>query len=98
MSTSDGCVVIQPGEGRAVRGAAGAATLMKADGLQTGKLLEAFEQAAPPGSGPPLHVHHDCAETLYVLDGQFRFKSDRRLLSHQRGRFFSCRRALLTPT
>src|SRR5437899_12731414 len=74
MITSDGCVVIQPAEGRAVRGAAGAATLMKADGLQTGKLLEAFEQAAPPGSGPPLHVHHDCAETLYVLDGQFRFK------------------------
>ena len=74
MITSDGCVVIQPAEGRAVRGAAGAATLMKADGLQTGKLLEAFEQAVPPGSGPPLHIHHDCAETLYILDGEFRFK------------------------
>jgi mannose-6-phosphate isomerase-like protein (cupin superfamily) len=72
--TPDGCVVVPAGAGRAVRGAAGAATVMKVDGLETSDLLSAFEQVAPAGSGPPLHIHHDCAETLYVLTGEFRFE------------------------
>ena len=25
----------------------------------------------PPGFGPPIHVHHDCAEAFYVLDGEY---------------------------
>ena len=47
MITSDGCVVVPAGAVRAVKGAAGAATVMKVDGLETGDLLAAFEQVAP---------------------------------------------------
>ena len=31
-------------------------------------MLEAEE---PPGFGPPIHVHHDCAEAFYVLEGEY---------------------------
>ena len=74
MITSEGGLVMQAGEGDAVRGAAGAATLVKARAGQTGNLLEVFEQSAAAGSGPPLHVHHRCAETLYVISGEFTFE------------------------
>ena len=74
MITSEGCVVIHAAEGRPVKGAAGAQTLVKATGPQTGMLLEAFEQVAPVGSGPPLHIHRECAETFYVIEGAFRFE------------------------
>jgi quercetin dioxygenase-like cupin family protein len=72
--TSEGCVVIHAAEGHPVKGAAGAETLVKATGPETGMRLEAFEQVAPKGSGPPLHIHRDCAETFYVIEGVFRFE------------------------
>jgi glyoxylate utilization-related uncharacterized protein len=28
--------------------------------------------------GPPLHVHRDCAESFYVIDGEYRFHLDGR--------------------
>ena len=31
-------------------------------------MLEATE---PPGFGPPVDVHHDCAEAFYVLEGEY---------------------------
>lgn len=31
-------------------------------------LLEAYE---PPDCGPPMHIHHDCAQAFYVLDGEY---------------------------
>lgn len=30
-----------------------------------------LETEEPPGFGPPLHVHHDCAEAFYVLEGEY---------------------------
>ncbi len=74
MITSDGCLVVHAADGRPVRGAAGAETLVKATGPETGMLLEVFEQVAPEGSGPPLHIHRDCAETFFVIVGVFRFE------------------------
>ena len=87
MITSDGCVVVPAGAGRAVKGAAGAATVMKVDGLETGDLLAAFEQVAPAGSCPPLHIHHDCAETFYVLVGEFKFEVGSELTTGSTGTF-----------
>src|SRR2546428_1513503 len=74
LITSEVCVVIHAAEGRPVRGAAGAETLVKATGPETGMLLEAFEQVAPEGPGPPRHIHRDCAEIFFVIVGVFRFE------------------------
>ncbi len=73
MITSDGCIVIAPHEGRAARGGGGAETRIKATGPETAGLLEVFEQVSTAGSGPPLHIHHECAEALYVLEGEVKF-------------------------
>ena len=73
MITSDGCVVIASHQGRAASGGGGAETRIKATGPETGDLLEAFEQVSSAGSGPPLHIHHECAEALYVLEGEIEF-------------------------
>lgn len=85
MITSDGCLVVGAAEGDSLRGAAGAATLLKVDGVQSGNLLEVFEQAAPAGSGPPLHIHRHCAETLYVLSGDVRFELGSELVTAPTG-------------
>jgi mannose-6-phosphate isomerase-like protein (cupin superfamily) len=73
MITDDGCVVMQLAEGTPVAGAAGAPTLVKARAEATGGLLEVFEQVAAVGSGPPQHIHHECAESLLVIEGDLRF-------------------------
>lgn len=62
--------VLRPGEGRAIDLGNFAMSLKSAaddtDGAFT--LLEADE---PPGFGPPMHIHHDCAEAFYVLSGEY---------------------------
>ena len=66
--------MIPPHEGRLARGGGGARTLVKADARETGDLVEVFEQASSAGTGPPLHIHHECAEALYVLEGEVVFE------------------------
>jgi mannose-6-phosphate isomerase-like protein (cupin superfamily) len=74
MITPEGCVVVGPQGGRVARGGGGAETRVKATGPETGGLLEAFEQVSSAGSGPPLHIHHECGEALYVLEGEVAFE------------------------
>jgi mannose-6-phosphate isomerase-like protein (cupin superfamily) len=59
------------GEGRAIDIGEGFAVVVKADELQTGGVVSVLETEEPPGFGPPLHVHHDCAEAFYVLQGEY---------------------------
>jgi mannose-6-phosphate isomerase-like protein (cupin superfamily) len=42
---------------------------VKADGAATGGAFTLLEWAAPPGFGPPRHVHHGEDEAFYLLDG-----------------------------
>jgi quercetin dioxygenase-like cupin family protein len=42
----------------------------------TGGALTALETTAAPGEGPPLHVHTNEDELLYVLEGRFRFRME----------------------
>src|SRR6186713_1780245 len=55
-------LVVRPGEGVAVRNPVGGSIEIKAVGAQTGGRLSAFESAAAPGEGPPLHAHDDVHE------------------------------------
>jgi len=41
---------------------------------QTDGLMLAFETIAPPGEGPPLHLHTREEEAIYVVSGNFRWK------------------------
>ena len=69
-----GSLVVRTGEGVAVRNPVGGSIEFKAVGAQTGGLLSAFETAAAPGEGPPLHAHDDAHEAIYFLEGTFRMR------------------------
>lgn len=59
-----------PGEGRFIDLGAFGMTV-KASAEETGGLVSVLEAEEPAGFGPPLHVHHDCAEAFYVLAGEY---------------------------
>ena len=59
-----------PGQGRSIDLGDFAMTV-KADARQTGGVVSVLEAEEPPGFGPPIHVHHDCAEAFYVLEGEY---------------------------
>ena len=43
-----------------------------ARGEQTEQAYSLLEtRREPPGFGPPMHVHHDAAESFYVLEGEY---------------------------
>jgi mannose-6-phosphate isomerase-like protein (cupin superfamily) len=65
----DRTVIVPANSGRRVRGAGGAETWVKVTGTETAGLLEVFEQVAQPGSGPPFHIHRECSEALYIVQG-----------------------------
>ncbi len=43
-------------------------------GAETDQQLSLRVQEVAPGEGPPLHMHHDQAETFHVMSGTFRFR------------------------
>jgi mannose-6-phosphate isomerase-like protein (cupin superfamily) len=64
-------IVLRPGEGRAID-LGNFEMVVKAAGADTGGAFALLEAAEPPSFGPPLHIHHDCAEAFYVLEGEYR--------------------------
>ena len=60
-----------PGEGRQIDLGDGFDVTVKADEHATGGVVSVLETEEPPGLGPPMHVHHDCAEAFYVLEGEY---------------------------
>jgi mannose-6-phosphate isomerase-like protein (cupin superfamily) len=60
-----------PGEGRQIDFGGDFAMTVKADEHGTGGVVSVLETEEPPGLGPPMHVHHDCAEAFYVLEGEY---------------------------
>ena len=59
-----------PGEGRVIDLGEFGVTV-KASEKETGGVVSVLENEEPPGFGPPIHVHHDCAEAFYVLAGEY---------------------------
>jgi mannose-6-phosphate isomerase-like protein (cupin superfamily) len=74
----------QPGEWLAVR-------LSSAD---TDGRYSVIELVAQPGSGPPLHIHHNEDEHFVVLDGIVRFVCDGRTFDATAGSAFTVRKGV----
>ena len=69
MSTSR-AYALRPGEGRSID--LGKFTMtVKASEAETDGVVPVLEATEPPAFGPPMHVHHDCAEAFYVLEGVY---------------------------
>ena len=61
---------LAPGEGRVIDLGDFGMTV-KATEEETDSVVSVLEAEEPPGFGPPIHVHHDCAEAFYVLEGEY---------------------------
>ena len=61
---------LAPGEGRVIDLGDFGMTV-KASEKETNGIVSVLEAEEPPGFGPPIHVHHDCAEAFYVLAGEY---------------------------
>lgn len=60
-----------PGEGFRTIDIGGTITVAKADGASTGDAFVVAETTLQPGGfAPPLHLHREIAEMLYVLSGR----------------------------
>lgn len=62
--------VLRPGEGREID-LGGFQMSVKAGEEDTSATFSLLEADEPPGFGPPMHVHHNCAEAFYVLAGEY---------------------------
>lgn len=70
MAGASEAYVLGPGEGRFIDLGDFGMTV-KASEAETAGVVSVLEADEPPGFGPPIHVHHDCAEAFYVLDGEY---------------------------
>ena len=78
-------IVLGPGGGRTVPGRED--VVLKATGADTGGAVGFLEATTDPGAGAAPHVHHDCDELFYVLDGRFRFLVGGRTVDATAGTF-----------
>lgn len=69
-------IALAPGTGATVRNPVGGNITLKLRGEDSNGTLAAWEAVTVAGEGPPLHVHVDVDEVVYVLDGSFRVKLD----------------------
>jgi quercetin dioxygenase-like cupin family protein len=77
----------RPGAGAVIDNPVGGRVVFKVRGDQTDGRLTAFETVVAPGDGPPLHVHATEDETLYVIEGEVRFRLDDELCDGGTGSF-----------
>jgi mannose-6-phosphate isomerase-like protein (cupin superfamily) len=71
MTERSRAFVVAADAGRPIDLGDGFSVTVKADARETDGVVSALETHEPPGFGPPIHVHHDCAEAFYVLDGEY---------------------------
>ena len=84
-TTTDG-LVLAPGEGLAI--ARGGRMAIKARGEQTAGAFALLELTQPREiPGPPLHVHRECDETYYVLEGTLTVRLGVRTIDAAAGSF-----------
>ena len=66
--------VLEPGAGETLPHQLGGSVNFKVQGTETNGAFFAFETEVAAGEGPPLHVHANEEEILYVLEGDARFR------------------------
>ncbi|HEX6128451.1 MAG TPA: cupin domain-containing protein [Candidatus Limnocylindria bacterium] len=64
-------IVLKPDQGRAIE-LGSFAMSVKVSAEDTDGAVSLLQADEPPGFGPPMHIHHDCAEAFYVLEGEYR--------------------------
>ena len=64
-------IILKPGEGRSIP-LGNFAMSFKASAEDTDGTFSLLQADEPSGFGPPMHIHHDCAEAFYVLEGEYR--------------------------
>jgi mannose-6-phosphate isomerase-like protein (cupin superfamily) len=64
-------IVLRPGEGETID-LGNFEMSVKVTGADTGGTFSLLEASEPPNFGPPMHIHHDCSEAFYVLEGEYR--------------------------
>ncbi len=79
-------VILLPGEGRSID-LGNFGMVVKGTAEETGGLFTLLEADEPPGFGPPLHIHHDCAEAFYVLQGEYMIFLEEREVACPAGSF-----------
>jgi quercetin dioxygenase-like cupin family protein len=67
-------VTVRAGEGETVRSPLGGEITFIVTGEQSDGELAAMEAVNAVGEGPPLHYHGREHETIYILEGEFRWK------------------------
>ena len=67
-------VSVGAGEGERIRSPLGGDVTQIVRGELSNGALAALEAVNGPGEGPPLHVHTREDETVYVLEGEFRWR------------------------
>ena len=65
---------VRPEERKVVRNPVGGDLTFLVRTEQSDGTCLAVEVIAPPGEGPPLHVHTGEEETIYIVSGEFRFQ------------------------
>lgn len=69
----DKAIVFESGEGK-VLSARGSTMFFKATRASTNGAFSLMERTLPPGAKkPPPHIHTNCEEAFYVLDGEIEF-------------------------
>ena len=78
-------IILGPGQGRTIPGPAG--ITLKATSQETAGAVGFFEATSAPKYETSPHIHHDCDELFYVLEGQFRFLVGEQTVSAPAGTF-----------
>lgn len=78
---------VAPGEGLSVENPTGGRITFKSMADSTGGACTVVEATAQPGEGPPLHVHREQDETIYVVEGRYRVRLGERELEATAGTF-----------
>jgi mannose-6-phosphate isomerase-like protein (cupin superfamily) len=70
MDETRSALILGPDRGRSID-LGNFQMVVKATAGETGGAFTLLEADEPPDFGPPMHIHHDCAEAFYVLAGEY---------------------------
>jgi quercetin dioxygenase-like cupin family protein len=87
-------LIVAPGQGERVRSPLGGDVTFILRGEQTGGQLAVMDVVNGSGEGPPLHLHAREDETMYVIEGEFRWRLGDQITSAGAGSFVHIPRGL----